>query len=196
MNARLLRCSLFVLVIPVSAALLMLGAGPDGRFTGILLLAALLLQLPVIRYCKNQMDPFIHPDTRILSHMGVAYVPMPYQPGRFRVDVRVCSAGLWLTSAAPVLVWLAQKLPRPLSMMRSVGPVPNSNLLLFAAFSILFGGLMFPFWFALSRAAALYAEGSDKKRYLLRGFVDVLENQNGASRTYLSACRYYKNNPL
>ena len=196
MNARLLRCSLFVLILPIGTTLWMLDAPPDGGRTLLVLLAALGLQLLVLRWCKKQMEPFIHPDPRLLRHLGVSCVPMAYQPGRFRADVRVCSVGLWLSSAAPVFTWLAFQLPRPHDMMRSLGPLPNADLLLFAAFAILFGGLVFPFWFAVSRAAALYAEGSDQKRYLQRGFLDVLENQRGAGRTYLAACRYYKKHPL
>ena len=117
--------------------------------------------------------------------MKIPGVPVAYEPGRFRIDARFSSAAVWLSLLSPVLVRAAVLHPEQIT----ASPVPNISLLLCAFCTLLLGVLALPFWFDSSQAAVIYAEGSERKRYLLMGFAGRLENRRDSCKTYLSMCR-------
>ena len=83
MNKRLLFFALLLAVFPLGGIILILIFKTNPRAANLVLLAVSLLQLPVILLCKNALRPFIHPDDGLLERMGIDFVPVPFEPGRY-----------------------------------------------------------------------------------------------------------------
>lgn len=191
MNAKLLRYTIYTTVLPVSGVLWAVVLKDDGgrALACLSLLAA--LQLTLLMLCRRSLDSIIHPDTAVLQKMGVEYVPIAYQPGRFKADARVSFALNYLSLLPPALIWLACQFPERTEV--SVVPglsytSPNMALMMAALFTLLIGAAALPFWFHAARAAVIYNTGSEQKRYLLRGFADLLEQREGLY-VYQNACK-------
>ena len=191
MNAKLIRYTLYMTLLPISGVLWAIALRDDSTSAMLMLALFAALQLSVLLLCKRSLMPFIHPDTAVLNKMGVQYVPIVYQPGRFKADTQVCAVLTHLSLLPPVLVWLACRSPEAVHVAgvdALTYTAPNMNLMLAALFALLFGVLTFPIWFHAARAAAIYNTGSEKKRYLMRGFADTLEVRGGVA-AYQQACK-------
>ena len=178
MNARLLRFTLQVAVCPILGVVLILANHDHPTTVNLVLILASLLQLSVLLISKKAMQPFIHPDIDVLTQMGVEYVPAPFEPGRFKTDTKVASVCMWLSLLGPAFMWLALRNYETVTVTVLnfyTYEAPSINLLSLGFVSLLLGILAFPFWVQMARASAMYAEGSDRKRYLMRGFFDRLE---------------------
>ena len=198
MNAKLLRYTIYLTLLPVSGVLWAVALRYNINTAVPILCLLAALQLSVLLLCKRSLMNFVHPDTAVLSKMGIPCVPVAYQPGRCKVEARVCSVTMYLSLLPPILIWLACQYPEVIH----VGGLdalsytsPNMALMMLALFAVFAGVLSFPVWFQAARAAAIFAEGSDKKRYLMRGFVDHLDNQ-GSISAYLDGCKgkFFPNN--
>ena len=189
MNARLLRCTIGMTVLPFSGVMLILAFQHDSAAVNLVLILATLIQLPVVLLCKRAIKPFIRPDAELLTRIGVASVPAAYEPGKFKIDARIASVALWISLIAPFLAWLAIHFPQEVTVSVlnfATYVTPSMSLLVPSLMFVLVGAFALPFWFQTSRANAMYSEGSERKRYLLRGFVDRLE-QTGSVQEYISA---------
>ena len=193
MKTRLLLYTIHISLLPAGAAFMILMMRNDKTAVNVIAFLVCLLQALVIINCKKVMQLFIAPDTEVLKEMNVSYVPTAYEPGRFQIDTRISSIAIWLTLATPILTRIAISFPENV-IIASTGtagysiPMPNFNLLVIALCTFLIGVIAFPFWFEMARAAAIYAEGSDGKRYLMRGFAESLDETGGFKR-YIKACR-------
>ena len=192
MKTRVLRYTLCIAALPVGSIFLILHFRGRPLLTGALLLLTAVFQLPVIQSCKRAMRPFICPDAAVLLELGVDYLPAAYEPGRFGLDARISSGAMWLSLGAPALIWLGTLLPPP-PIARTMAEMPGTPVLFYlvvaAVLLLFFGTLAFPYWFETSRAAAIYAEGSDRKRYLLCGFAEKLQHQSCLVQDYLHRCK-------
>ena len=198
MNAKLFRYTIYLTLLPVSGVLwaVALRYNINTAVPMLCLLAA--LQLSVLLLCKRSLMNFVHPDTAVLSKMGIPCVPVAYQPGRCKVEARVCSVTMYLSLLPPALIWLACQFPETIDvggLHVFTYATPNLALMASALVLLAVGVLSFPVWFQAARAAAIFAEGSDKKRYLMRGFVDHLD-KHGSISAYLDGCKgkFFPNN--
>ena len=117
MKARLILCTVFTALVPAASVILVAMFSRDSLAMGVILVLGVLLQIPVILSCRHGMKPFIHPDTDILQIMGVEYVPVAYEPGRFRKDAAVCGVLVWATVLPGVLTRLAVRHPETIAVM-------------------------------------------------------------------------------
>ena len=191
MRKRLWGCTAALAVLPFAGMVGMLIFKESGLMVGLIMAASMILQMPVILVCKKVVEPFICPDADLLSGMGVEYVPAAYEPGKFSMDSRISSAAIWLGMAAPLLGALAIRFPREVTVTVLnfyTYTAPSMDLLIPAFLLVFVGALALPFWFEVTRANAVFSEGSERKRYLLRGFADKLEEEDG-SRSFLAVYR-------
>ena len=191
MNTRLLHYTIGMAVLPLGGALLLFGLRESAGAMLLVVLLTSVLQIPVILVSRAAMRVLIMPDFRALREIGVEYVPAAYEPGRFRVDARVCDAAMWVTALVPFFTWMAIRCPSEVVvpvLNFATYTAPSGNWMLLALLALCVGVAAYPSWMELSRAAVMYAEGSEQKRYLIRGFEDWLE-QSGGLQAYLKACR-------
>ena len=193
MKSRILLYTFHISMLPAGGAFMILVMRDDRTAVDVIVFLVCLLQAAVIMNCKKVMQLFIAPDTEVLQEMNIRYVPIAYEPGRFQIDTKISSAAIWLTLLAPICTRLAISFPETVTVAvaGTAGysiPMPNFTLLIISICGLLLGLLAFPFWFEMARASAIYAEGSDKKRYLMMGFADSLDECDGFKK-YLKACR-------
>ena len=189
MNARVFRCAVSMAILPLSGMLFILMFKHNSEAINLILLLVSLLQLPMIFLCKRALRPFIKPDAELLSRMGIEYVPAAFEPGRYQTDSKVSSILIWLSMFAPLFTWLAVHHPKEVCVTVlnfATYTAPSMNLLAFSVFCFIIGTLSLPFWFEASRAAAIYAEGSERKRYLLMGFAESIKKSSGV-KSFLKA---------
>lgn len=180
MNARLIQYTLLASVCPASGVVLILAYHNDPNVINLVLILATLLQLPMMLLCQRAMLPYIHPDIDVLTKLGVSYVPAPFEPGRYKIDSRVSAAARWLSMLGPLFIWLALRYPETVTVLNFYTyTAPSINLLALGFVSLLLGIVAFPFWVQMARASAMYAMGSDRKRYLMRGLFDYLDSFGG-----------------
>ena len=182
MNAKLFRYTLYMTLMSVSGVLWAVALRQNSQAALSILFLLAGLQLSVLLMCKRSLINVILPDLNVLKKMGVPYVPIAYQPGRYRIDARVCGVATHLVLLPPVLMWLACQFPQTIEIggLEVLSyTAPNMNLMLASFITLAIGSLALPTWFHATRAAVIYAEGSEKKRYLYRGFVDVLDRRGG-----------------
>ena len=189
MNTRVFTCAAVMGSLPLGGMILILMFKNSSFAINLILLIVTLLQLPMINLCRRALKPFICPDAELLTDMGIEYVPAAFEPGRYKIDSRVSSVAMWLGLLGPFFTWLAVLFPREVCVTVlnfASYTAPSMNLLAFAFVTFIIGTLSLPFWFEASRAAAIYSEGSERKRYLLRGFADSIQKNTGV-RAFLKA---------
>ena len=191
MNARMMRWTALLAALPFTGVVLILVLQNNPVMMTLTMLMTMLLQIPMMALCKRAVRPFIRPNADVLAELGVSYVPAAYEPGRCHKDARVSEMLIASGLAAPVLARLAVAYQTEVTVTVLnflTYTAPSLTLLVPAFLTILLSAMAFLFWFEAARAAAVYGEGSERRRYLMMGFVDRLETK-GADRADLAALR-------
>ena len=183
MNARLLKSAGLVSAIPFVSMLLVFRFWGRGAMPLEFALLGALTQIMALLRCRRELEPLFRPALEVLTHMGVAPVPAPYQPGRFRADFRICSALMWVGVPAPLLCLLARAWTGGPGMARSVGPSMTLLIVLLVSFGlILLGALSLALWVKFGQAVVIANEKSERKRYLFRGFAEEVYRPDRCTR--------------
>ena len=110
-----------------------------------------------------------------MTLMHMERISAPYELDWFKWDLKFAYCAMYLGVPAPLLAFLAKAWP-------FLDPTPArtaatvSYPLLFAALGCALAGAAFlAFWARLAQAAAIGDEISEKKRYQLRGFAELID---------------------
>ena len=144
--------------------------------------------------CKNNVGFLIRPSASVLQHMQVQRIPAPYEPNKYKTDVKLCAAGLWLGVLTPVLAYLAILFPETLEITVlnfAKYAAPNTTLLALSILSALAGSVCLALWVALGQANTILTEPGENKRYLYRGFAEEVDDRKRLC-TYLAQLDYYE----
>ena len=185
MNQRILKRAAILAVIPLITVLLTYRSwGSRGLMLSVLLLGT-AVQTAAIQFCKLDLGRLIHPTDDMLRQMGAVHVPIPYEPGKYRIDARVTECVMWLSVPAPLLAFLARAFPKEytvtvLNNFQYTGP--NYTLLLLALACTVLGAMALCLWVYLEQARVVYSEPGENRRYLLNGFADALREPEALSR--------------
>ena len=185
MNTKLLKNAAILAVIPIVFMRLTFGFWGRGAMALEFALLGVLTQILAILRCKRELEPLFRPTVSVLNHMGVTPVPAPYEPGKFRIDFRICSALMWVSVPTPVLCFLARGWTGGPSMARSMPAWPSLAVLIALLVSfglILLGVLAMGLWVKFGQAMVIANEAGERKRYLYRGFAEEVYQKERCAR--------------
>ena len=189
MNTRLLQNGLILTIAPLATIAISCYFWGNLPVQLLVLLLGMVLQAAAVILCKRDLRRLIWPDFQVLEDMKFENIPAVFDRHRYKADARVFGLLAWLGVPAQGCVLLAKAFSAPVKTMALVSVpelAPNVLMITGGLLCVFFGALNFMLWAKFSQAAAIYGEISEKKRYLLRGFAEILDQPGGYAR-YLSA---------
>ena len=187
MRRRILLDSLLLAIVPMAAVYLTLTFRADVSARTLFAVLGVMLQIPLIYTCRLDMRRFFAPSLEALDHLHISSIPAPYQPGKFKVDTAVTNMGMWMSMAAAPMVFIAMLFPTTTTVSGlefASYTTPNLTLLILSFVSIILSCLSFALWVKFKQANQIFDQGSERKRYLYRGFAEVIDDA-GFCRSYL-----------
>lgn len=182
MSKRLRLNTLFMSVIPLISmlAVVKFRDSPDISWYAIAAIG-ILLQIPVIIVCKRNVRNMFQPSLKILRKMRIQGMTCAYDPGRFKADFRVVGVFLWFGTIAPLLTGISIELSEihtvaVLNFATYTGP--NMPLLFLSILILILGIVSLPLWVKFGQAMVVFNEVSEGRRYLYRGYAEVIETGN------------------
>ena len=175
MNTKLIRATAIVTLVPLAAIFLTLSLWGRTMMQLAILLLATGGQVLAIRFCQRELQPLITPTDAVLQAMHPQMVAAAYEPDKYRAELRFCSMLLWAAVPAPLFAFLAKAWPY-ISPDPARSAVSLSMPWLFLCLGFLFVGMLAPaLWARFAQAAAIYHEPSDRRRYQMRGFAEMID---------------------
>ena len=181
MKKKILQCSVLIFIIPLATILCFSSLWHSAHARMAVLASGLLIQLFAVTFCKRKFKTLFKPTLNIAENMGIERIAVPYEPGKYKMDLSITNAGIYLSLPAPVFAYCAKLHPKEVvvPVLNFVScKTANLDLLLLSFALMLIGALSLAIWSKLGQAVVIANEPGEKNRYLLRGFAEAVDNDS------------------